>query len=90
LPGPVLVMKKVMFGDCGGACCACTVPLKPSDMSAAEVNVDSRIAFFMAFLPMMMMARCRACEQNRLCSASADGARRRPHPSRQACYCAKQ
>jgi hypothetical protein len=60
-------------------------------MSAADVNVDNRIAFFMAFLPMMMMmARCRAREQNRLCSASADGARRRPHASHEMRYCAKQ
>ena len=53
LPGPALVTKKVMLGACG-ACCACKLPLKLSDMSAADANTDKRIVLYIVVLPSMI------------------------------------
>src|SRR5262252_6502187 len=37
LPGPLLVTKKVISGDCGGCCCAWLV-VEPSDTTATDAT----------------------------------------------------
>src|SRR5262249_3293144 len=59
LPGPVLVMKKVMLGDCGGGCCASAAPPRPSDISAADASMNNRVVI--SVLPSLAApARARA------------------------------
>jgi hypothetical protein len=46
LPGPALVMKNVML-----FCCAGTLPLIASDITATDANTDKRIAEVISVLP---------------------------------------
>jgi hypothetical protein len=43
-------MKKVMFGDCGGGCCA-RLAVEPNDIAATDATSAKNLALDMVALP---------------------------------------
>src|SRR5262249_22395248 len=81
LPGPALVMKKVIFGDWGGGCCA-WLAVDASDTAATDATIAKHLVLDIFALPFELVSRFQRALEIRyeIQSRQRHASRQRHHP----------